>query len=934
MLRGDSRAVRAAKDDVLEMFPILRDRWGQLAGDLSGGEQQQLSLAMAFVVKPKLMCIDELSLGLAPTIVGQLVDKVHEMHERGTSIVVVEQSINVALLLCDRALFLEKGQVRFRGHTDGLLNQPDILRAVFIGSNRPAPAAGVEPAAELPIHERSTRGVTLECHQLTKRFGGIRAVDRVDLVVPPSTIVGLLGHNGAGKTTLFDLLTGYLKADGGHVLLNGEDITDLPPYKRAIAELGRSFQEARLFPSLSVADAVRVSLETHLASREPVAAALRLPASTYSERSAAKRVDELIELLGLGRYRDTPTGDLSTGTRRIVELACLLGQDPAVLLLDEPSAGIAQRETEALAPLLRDVQNETGCSIVVIEHDMALLSALCDYFVALEQGGVIASGRPDEVLSDPRVISSYLGTNEDVVARSGARRDARRASVEQFAVPGGAGGQGFGADPGDQWTETRISGWDAPGTPPGGYERLAQSDPRGTPPAGPAWGDPRTSPPAGYDLSGWNPTSPPAGYDRTGWDGASSPPAGYDRSGWDGASSPPAGYDRSGGDGASSPPAGYDRSGWDPASSPPAGYDRAAWDGASSPPARYDGSGWDPASPPPPAGHDRGGWDPASSPPAGYDRSGWDPASSPPAGYDQRNWSDPAGAPGASARIPAGTRLRPRPRATTVRAGTRRRRHPPATSARAGPSPLRPTRATAARPPTPGRRTPPGTTRARRLRRPRTTSGPSPTVATPGTSPAVARATPAPPTAAAAGTGNRPSPPPSSPRPGRLRNKAEHQGRCRAGVGPRRSSSPRGQPSLGSPGPSSGRSPGGSTGAGGSDGPAGSVPEGPPSPRASPAPLASAPAPAWPSGDDPSGDDPSGDAGSARRAAAESASASSSSSRWAMADTSVSPLRASSRIDSTVIPTVSTSSGARWSPIQSTMLSSGPSATVPNLRMR
>ncbi len=650
MLRGDSKAVRAAKDDVLEMFPILRDRWGQLAGDLSGGEQQQLSLAMAFVVKPKLMCIDELSLGLAPTIVGQLVDKVHEMHERGTSIVVVEQSINVALLLCDRALFLEKGQVRFRGHTDGLLNQPDILRAVFIGSNRPAPAAGVEPAAELPIHERSTRGVTLECHQLTKRFGGIRAVDRVDLVVPPSTIVGLLGHNGAGKTTLFDLLTGYLKADGGHVLLNGEDITDLPPYKRAIAELGRSFQEARLFPSLSVADAVRVSLETHLASREPVAAAFRLPASTYSERSAAKRVDDLIELLGLGRYRDTPTGDLSTGTRRIVELACLLGQDPAVLLLDEPSAGIAQRETEALAPLLREVQNETGCSIVVIEHDMALLSALCDYFVALEQGGVIASGRPDEVLADPRVISSYLGTNEDVVARSGERRDARRASAQQFAVPGGAGGQGFRADPGDQWTETRISGWDAPGTPPGGYERLAQSDPRGTPSAGPAWGDPRTSPPAGYDLSGWNPTSPPAGYDRTGWDGVSSPPAGHDRAGWDGASSPPAGYDRTGWDGVSSPPAGHDRAGWDQASSPPAGYDRAGWDGASSPPAGYDRAGWDPASPPP-AGRDRGGWDPASSPPAGYDRAGWDPSASPPAGYDQRTWSTP--------RRPGGERPRP-----------------------------------------------------------------------------------------------------------------------------------------------------------------------------------------------------------------------------------------------------------------------------------
>ena len=108
--------------------------------------------------------------------------------------------------------------------------------------------------------------------------------------------------------------------------------------------------------------------------------------------------------------------------RRIVELACLLAQDPAVVLLDEPSAGVAQRETEALGPLLRRVQAETGCSLVVIEHDMALLSSLCDGFVALEQGAVIAGGTPAQVLSNPRVISSYLGTNEDVVHRSGGRR--------------------------------------------------------------------------------------------------------------------------------------------------------------------------------------------------------------------------------------------------------------------------------------------------------------------------------------------------------------------------------------------------------------------------------------------------------------------------------------------------------------------------------
>ncbi|HKE73790.1 MAG TPA: ATP-binding cassette domain-containing protein [Acidimicrobiales bacterium] len=423
MLRHDPEAAAAGRANVEAMFPILAQRHDQMAGDLSGGEQQQLSLAMAFITRPKLLCIDELSLGLAPTVVDRLIDKVREIHASGTTVVVVEQSVNVALLLCHRALFLEKGQVRFRGPTAGLLERPDILRAVFIGGEQqrvPANAAAAQTVP--PPWERATRGITLEARGITKRFGGITALDDVHLTIHPATIVGLIGHNGAGKTTLFDVLTGFLPADGGEVLLDGVNITRWPPYKRAIAQVGRTFQEALLYPSLTVEDAIAVALEQHLANRDPVAAALRLPASTESEASAADRVDQLIDLLGLGAYADRPTGELSTGTRRIVELACLLAQDPAVVLFDEPSAGVAQRETEALGPLLRRVQAETGCSMVIIEHDMTLLSSLCDGFVALEQGKVIAGGTPAQVLSDPRVITSYLGTNEDVVHRSGGRR--------------------------------------------------------------------------------------------------------------------------------------------------------------------------------------------------------------------------------------------------------------------------------------------------------------------------------------------------------------------------------------------------------------------------------------------------------------------------------------------------------------------------------
>jgi ABC-type branched-subunit amino acid transport system ATPase component/ABC-type branched-subunit amino acid transport system permease subunit len=432
MLRHDPVAAEAMRAEVVAMFPILGDRHDQLAGDLSGGEQQQLSLAMAFVTRPKLLCIDELSLGLAPTVVDRLVEKVRAIHATGTTVVVVEQSVNVALLLCHRAVFLEKGQVRFRGPTAGLLDRPDILRAVFIGADD-ARGAGIPaaPQAVPPPWERPTRGVTLEARGVAKRFGGIRALDDVHLTIHPATIVGLIGHNGAGKTTLFDVLTGFLPADGGEVLLDGTDITHWAPYRRAVAQVGRTFQEATLYPSLTVEDAVAVSLEQHLANRDPLAAALRLPASVDSEAAARDRVDQLVDLLGLAPYADRPTGELSTGMRRIVELACLLAQDPAVVLFDEPSAGVAQRETEALGPLLRRVQAETGCSMVIIEHDMTLLSSLCDGFVALEQGAVIAGGTPSQVLSDPRVITSYLGTNEDVVHRSGLRRGSSYSSGPQ-----------------------------------------------------------------------------------------------------------------------------------------------------------------------------------------------------------------------------------------------------------------------------------------------------------------------------------------------------------------------------------------------------------------------------------------------------------------------------------------------------------------------
>ncbi|HEX4978487.1 MAG TPA: ATP-binding cassette domain-containing protein [Acidimicrobiales bacterium] len=440
LVRSDREKYEQALARVLEMFPILEQRYDQMAGNMSGGEQQMLTLGQALLNDPDVLMIDELSLGLAPAIVGQLIDVVHRIHEAGTTIIVVEQSINVALTLAQRAIFMEKGEVRFEGATADLLDRPDILRSVFIAGASGAGGASEPPASSPPARTRSRRAaqpvpddprrpdpgaaVVLETVDLVKRFGGITAVDNVSLQLRDGHIVGLIGQNGAGKTTLFDCISGFLPIDGGRVLLKGYDITDWEPHERARNRLGRSFQEAKLYPSLTVAETVAVALERHLASRDIVASALSLPASYESELVAQQRVEELIELMGLAAFRDKLVGELSTGSRRIVELACILAQDPSVLLLDEPSGGVAQRETEALGPLLKRVQGFTGCSILVIEHDMPLLSSICDEMVALELGGVIARGTPQEVLNHPRVIESYLGTNEAAINRSGARRPA------------------------------------------------------------------------------------------------------------------------------------------------------------------------------------------------------------------------------------------------------------------------------------------------------------------------------------------------------------------------------------------------------------------------------------------------------------------------------------------------------------------------------
>lgn len=410
-------------EEVYQIFPVLKDRANEKAGLLSGGEQQMVSLAQAFLGKPKLLMIDELSLGLSPAVVQQLIDVVKEIHARGATIIIVEQSVNVALTIADRAIFMEKGEVKFVGETAELLRRPDILRAVYVKGTgaliEGAPAGALRSERERKAYELEAARPILEVKNVSKAFGGIHAVKDVSITLREGESLGLIGPNGAGKTTMFDLITGFQKPDEGQIFFDGVDITSMSPDERSKLRLVRRFQDAKLFPALTVYENLLVALERRLDVKNMVLTALQIPQVRQAERRVRLRADRLIELLELGSYRDKFVRELSTGLRRITDLACVLATEPKVLLLDEPSSGIAQAESEGLAPLLRRVRFETGCSLLIIEHDMPLISSVSDELIAMVQGEVLLRGQPAEVLNDERVIQAYLGTSEEAIKRSG-----------------------------------------------------------------------------------------------------------------------------------------------------------------------------------------------------------------------------------------------------------------------------------------------------------------------------------------------------------------------------------------------------------------------------------------------------------------------------------------------------------------------------------
>jgi ABC-type branched-subunit amino acid transport system ATPase component len=258
----------------------------------------------------------------------------------------------------------------------------------------------------------------LTVEHLGVTFGGVQAVDDVSFEAEPGAIVGLIGANGSGKTTTLDMVSGLVVPQRGSVRLDGDDLAEYLPEERQRVGMVRSFQDCRLYPELSVLD-VLLLCEDVKHEVAVLATTLQLPWARRSENKKRVAVDQAIGAFGLDRFRHHRTAELSTGTRRVVDLASIMLAEPRLLLLDEPTAGIAQREAEAFIPLLRRVHELADTTIVLVEHDVPLVFELCTTVVVMELGRVVAAGPPDEVRADPKALAAYLGASDEALMASG-----------------------------------------------------------------------------------------------------------------------------------------------------------------------------------------------------------------------------------------------------------------------------------------------------------------------------------------------------------------------------------------------------------------------------------------------------------------------------------------------------------------------------------
>ncbi len=254
----------------------------------------------------------------------------------------------------------------------------------------------------------SNEAALLQVKDLSKRFGGIVALDGFDIRINSGELVGLIGPNGAGKTTVFNLLSGVLRPTRGQIFFDGKNITGRRPDENSFLGIARTFQNIRLFKELSVSDNIKVAFHMRL-GKGFWPTLFHTPAYRRAEAEMERKADEYLELFDLAPVRDTAAKNLPYGLQRRIEIARAMATRPKLLLLDEPSAGLNPSETDELKKVLQNIHRSRGLTIFLIEHDMKLTMNICQKIQVIDEGRMLAYGPPDEVRHNPQVIEAYLG---------------------------------------------------------------------------------------------------------------------------------------------------------------------------------------------------------------------------------------------------------------------------------------------------------------------------------------------------------------------------------------------------------------------------------------------------------------------------------------------------------------------------------------------
>ena len=248
----------------------------------------------------------------------------------------------------------------------------------------------------------------LQADGVSMSFGGVHALSGVSFELRQGETLGLIGPNGAGKTTMFNCITGVLPGYRGEIRYDGRDLRHLKPHQRARLKIARTFQNLELFDELSALDNLVLPLDA-FSRRGLLGDLLRWPTTVFEERTAQEEARSILHFIDLGDYTDRPAGDLPVGLRRRLEIGRALCLEPRLLLLDEPASGLDARETAELARLLASVRSRFKVTMLIVDHDMALIMRICSRIYVLDYGKIIAEGPPAQIRDDPQVVRAYLG---------------------------------------------------------------------------------------------------------------------------------------------------------------------------------------------------------------------------------------------------------------------------------------------------------------------------------------------------------------------------------------------------------------------------------------------------------------------------------------------------------------------------------------------